>query len=208
MAKHSNFARSPRDLYPTPLKGALPLTGTIHEANHDLLDHPDFKPMNFIEPFAGNGALTDHLCLSPHLSCVYESDIEPQNSSRIVTHGYEHITEELCDKVKADWIISNPPWLNTKASGFLLFSLIEHLANLRPTALLLDGGFAFNVGSAPYMRYCKEIIPVGRLKWIPDSKYTGTEDCAWFLFDANKPNDTNMPNFHPRKKWNLPNVSN
>lgn len=201
MAKRSDEQRHPRDFYPTPLKGALPLIGTI-DLEYNSTD-AELPPMKFIEPFAGNGALTDHLCLSRNIECVYESDIDPQNNARIQTHGYEKIDMDLVEKVEADVFISNPPWVNTKASGQQLFTLIEYLASMRPTALLLDGGFAFNVGSSKLMEHCITVIPVGRLKWIPDSKYTGTEDCAWFIFDMKK-RDSRGPHFHPRKKWSLP----
>ena len=30
---------------------------------------------------------------------------------------------------------------------------------------------------------------VGRVKWIPDSKMTGKDNCAWHLFDRPSAND-------------------
>jgi hypothetical protein len=39
--------------------------------------------------------------------------------------------------------------------------------------------------SAPFMPYLRKIVSVGRVKWIPDSKMTGKDNCAWYLFDQN-----------------------
>lgn len=191
MGKQSDFERNSRDFYPTPMKGALPLIRMMER------QYSSDNPIKFIEPFAGDGALTDHLTTSPVLECVYEADIEPQHS-RINQHDYKDVPNEFC--ATADYFISNPPWINSVASGRLLFTLINNLSTKRPTWLLLDGGFAFNLSSGDYMRYCSEVIPVGRLKWIPDSKYSGKEDCAWFLFDKTdgQPKQTVL---HPREKW-------
>lgn len=190
MGKRSNEKRKERDWYPTPYKGALPLIRTIEDTGAEV---------RFIEPFAGDGALTKHLCSSDNFTCVYQSDIEPQGEG-IAKHDYEIFNEEITNQLDADFFISNPPWDNTKDSGRLLFSLIEHLSAILPTWLLLDAGFAFNLSSSKYMEICHEIIPVGRLKWIPDSKHTGMENCAWFLFDSDEPNDVG-PTIHPRRKW-------
>lgn len=190
MGKRSDEKRQARDWYPTPRKGALPLIRTFEKTGSQV---------RFIEPFAGDGALTNHLCESDNFECVYQSDIEPQ-AEGIHKHDYKELTYEKINRMDADFFISNPPWDNTLSSGNLLFSLINHLSCKLPTWLLLDGGFAFNLNSSPLIEICHEIIPVGRLKWIPDSKHTGMENCAWFLFDANESNQGG-PILHPRKKW-------
>lgn len=190
MGKRSDKKRKERDWYPTPRKGALPLIKTIEATG---------AKVRFIEPFAGDGALTKHLCTSGNFECAYQSDIEPQ-AERIEKHDYKDIDDELLKKLDADFFISNPPWDNSLSSGRLLFSIINDLSCKLPTWLLLDGGFAFNLSSSPFIEICHEIIPVGRLKWIPESKHTGMENCAWFLFDSNETNQGG-PVLHPRKKW-------
>ena len=32
------------------------------------------------------------------------------------------------------------------------------------------------------MKRCRKVVSVGRLKWIPGSKHTGKDNCAWYLF--------------------------
>ena len=32
----------------------------------------------------------------------------------------------------------------------------------------------------------KKIVSVGRIKWIPDTKSTGKDNCCWYLFDRKK----------------------
>ena len=54
-----------------------------------------------------------------------------------------------------------------------------------PTWLLFDADWAHTKQSAPYMTSCVKIVSIGRVKWIEDSKMTGKDNCAWYLFDAN-----------------------
>ena len=78
----------------------------------------------------------------------------------------------------ADHIITNPPW-----DRKILHPMIEHFASMRPTWLLFDADWMHTKQSTPYMDYCQKIVSVGRVKWIPDSKMTGKDNCAWYLFD-------------------------
>ena len=34
------------------------------------------------------------------------------------------------------------------------------------------------------MDWLVKIVSVGRVKWIPDSKMTGKDNCCWYLFDS------------------------
>ena len=54
--------------------------------------------------------------------------------------------------------------------------------NFRPTWLLFDADWAHTKQARPYLKYCDKIVSVGRVKWIPDSKMTGKDNCAWYLF--------------------------
>lgn len=189
MGKRSEFERNDRDYYPTPAKAVLPLIGIVDGAK-------------FIEPCAGDGRLIEHIeHYVDGARCVYASDIEPQPYETSI-----HIEEfnlfqadwnRIADRVEADMFITNPPWINDTKSGNLLFSIINVLSSVRPTWLLLNGNFAFNKRSAPYMRACSDIVPIGRLKWIEDSPHSGKEDCAWFRFDKTS-NQTQMTYIHPR----------
>lgn len=160
MGKRSNFDRKPRDFYPTPLEAFIP-----------LIDHLR-GTVAFIEPCAGDVRLMDHL-ESCGFSCVEKYDIEPQREDVIKADVFS------VNKFKtADFFITNPPW-----DRKILHPLICHLSTKAPTWLLFDADWMHTQQSSEYMRICKKIISVGRVKWIPESKMTGKDNCAWYLFD-------------------------
>lgn len=74
--------------------------------------------------------------------------------------------------------ITNPPWTRD-----VLHPIIDNLRKQKPTWLLLDADWAYTCQAAPYLPFCRKIIAVGRVKWIPDSPSYGKENCAWYLFD-------------------------
>lgn len=163
MGKRSDFKRVERDFYPTPIEAVKP-----------LLDH--LTPSEgFVEPCAGNGDLINHLEGAGHV-CTYSSDIEPRSFLTKV-HSYEYLTDRMCSG--ADYIITNPPW-----DRQILHTMIEHFRSLRPTWLLFDADWMHTKQSSEYMKYCRKIVSVGRVKWIPDSKMTGKDNCAWYLFEG------------------------
>lgn len=135
-----------------------------------------FIPANarYYEPCAGAGDLIKTLM---PLVCVGSSDEEIDAR----THKYD---------TDADFFITNPPW--TRA---LLHPIIENLRNQLPTWLLFDADWMHTTQSAPYMKYCKTIISVGRLKWIPNTTMDGYDNCAWYFF-VKQPTETI---FIPRK---------
>ncbi|WP_456389017.1 hypothetical protein [Profundibacter sp.] len=85
----------------------------------------------------------------------------------------------------ADLIITNPPW-----DRKILHPMIEHFSALRPTWLLFDADWVHTRQSAPFMPWLHKIVSVGRVKWIPDSKMTGKDNCAWHLFDQHTTGQT------------------
>jgi hypothetical protein len=89
-----------------------------------------------------------------------------------------NVTLEAVNVSGADYIITNPPW-----DRKILHPMIEHFSSMRPTWLLFDADWMHTKQSTPYMDYCQKIVPVGRVKWIPDSKMTGKDNAAWYLFD-------------------------
>ena len=163
MGKRSNFERVARDFYPTPYEAVAP-----------LLSHLEPGSL-FVEPCCGDGALVEHL-ESFGLTCVDASDIEP-----MVYYG------NVADATIAEYpigdgdvFITNPPW-----DRKLLHPIIANLSAQAPTWLLFDADWMHTKQSAPYIPWLRKIVSVGRVKWIPDSKMTGKDNCAWYLFDQN-----------------------
>lgn len=163
MGKRSSFERRDRDFYPTPVEAVLPLLPHLSPATR------------FCEPCAGDGALIDHLTSAGHV-CLHASDIEPRRA------------DILCaDALTGPWsgwdtIITNPPWDRS-----VLHPMIEKFSDCAPTWLLFDADWIHTRQAAAYMPRLRKVVSVGRVKWIPDSKMTGKDNCAWHLFD--KPSD-------------------
>lgn len=171
MGKRSDFPRIDKDCYDTPVEAIGP-----------LLPHLDLT-LPYAEPFAGQGNLIDHL--RPHLTLVWCSDIAPRRE------GIPQADALNCVLGDARQFISNPPW-----SRKLLHELIVYLSDQGPTWLLFDSNWANTKQAHPFMERCRKIVAVGRLKWIPDSKHFGKDDCSWYLFD--KPLAGSAPVFYGR----------
>lgn len=166
MGKRSEFERNPRDFYVTPRPAVVPLLPYL---NTDEA---------FDEPCAGNGALAQIL-MNFGFTCKAVSDIEPQNP-HIVQGDALDLTA-----IVGDIFITNPPW-----DRKILHPLITHLSDIAPTWLLFDADWPHTKQSAPYMLRCRKIISIGRIKWFPDSKMTGKDNCAWYLFDKDNTEPT------------------
>lgn len=159
MGKRSDFVRKERDFYVTPSSAVEPLL-------------PHLKPgSTFIEPCAGNGALIEHLQGAGH-KCHYACDIEPQVYSIAKRDAFD------ISHVAADYTITNPPW-----DRKVLHPMISHFVKFKPTWLLFDADWMHTKQAKPYMPMCKKIVSVGRVKWFPESKMVGKDNCAWYLFE-------------------------
>lgn len=159
MGKRSDFSRVPRDFYPTPYEAVVPLL-------------PHVPPESrFIEPCAGEFDLVRHLTRAG-LLCISASDTAwpatPNADARSKAYP-------LYD---AEFFITNPPW-----SRDILHPIIENLSEQLPTWLLFDADWMHTRQSAPFMPYLHKIVSVGHVKWIPDSPFTGKDNCCWYLFD-------------------------
>lgn len=176
MGKRSEFKRRENDAYFTPRKGALPLLPFLH---------PNTK---FVEPCGGDFRLASWLEEAGHL-CLASYDIEPKNP-RVHTRNALTLTENNIP-AETEMFITNPPWTRE-----LLHPIIERLRHIKPTWLLFDADWAFTDQAVPYLAFCSDIIPVGRLRWVEDSKHDGKDNCAWYRFQA-EPCDTIL---HPRPK--------
>lgn len=163
MGKRSSFERIERDLYPTPKEAVEPLLKRL----------PAWS--TFAEPCCGDGALARHLQAAGH-ELRFASDIEP-----LVPYGVpmDYTNLHAADVEDSDFIITNPPW-----DRKILHPMICHFMSLKPTWLLFDADWLHTKQSAPFMSSLVEIVSVGRVKWFPDSKMTGKDNCAWYLFDA------------------------
>lgn len=159
MGKRSNFERVPRDFYPTPREAVLPLLPHLDSQTH------------YAEPCAGDGALIETLAEFGHV-CTFASDIEPRAPGIRKTDALTLEGLPLC-------FITNPPW-----DRKVLHPLITHLSNIAPTWLLFDADWMHTRQSASFLPRLRRIVSVGRVKWIPDSKMTGKDNCCWYLFDS------------------------
>jgi hypothetical protein len=179
--KSNNIQEKPRrarDWYATPEKAVEPLIAHLPEYG------------TFCEPCAGDGRLSVHI---ESLTCDalwprQQYDIEPQADGIVKKDALTLVSEDLFD---IDLLITNPPF-----EWETLQQMLELFPTLKPTWLLLPFGYACNKRMAPYMDICKKVVPIGRVKWIEDSKQSSTDDFAWFLFDASHVAYTRL---YPRK---------
>jgi hypothetical protein len=161
MGKRSDFERVPRDFYPTPAEAVGPLLRHLPRGTR------------FVEPCAGNGALINHMTAAGHL-CEGGWDIEPQHPTIQTANA---LSDDLPRSAES-LFITNPPW-----DRKTLHPLIVRLSDIAPTWLLFDADWAHTRQAAPYLNRLRKIVSVGRVKWIPDSPFTGKDNCAWHLFD-------------------------
>lgn len=166
MGKRSDFERVPRDFYPTPREAVLPLIPHLPEGH-----------FWFDEPCAGNYALVQHLEIKTGGECRMACDVDPQHHFVVKADALS-----IPFAVKPDLIITNPPW-----DRKILHPMIEHFSDQAPTWLLFDADWMHTKQSVPFLTRLRKLVSVGRVKWIPDSKMTGKDNCAWYLFD--KPSD-------------------
>ena len=160
MGKRSDFKRIERDFYPTPHEAVLPLV------NYDKTV-PSGR--TFEEPCCGMGDLVKHLQKHDYV-CVRATDIKNGDE-------FDATKQTSC---LGDMFITNPPW-----DRKILHPLIERLSSIAPTWLLFDSDWPHTKQSIPFMKYCHVILSIGRVKWIPDSKMTGKDNCARYFFNQN-----------------------
>ena len=165
MGKRSDFERRPMDFYATPYEAVAPLLPWLPAV------------ARYCEPCAGEGDLTQHLDKHGH-QCVAAFDLDP--SSPYPEKDALQMTGQ--DAGDANYIITNPPW-----SRHILHPMIIRFSDIAPTWLLFDADWAFTKQSKPYMQRCQMIVAVGRVKWIAESKNTGKDNCAWYLFNRTAP---------------------
>lgn len=134
---------------------------TPYEAVIPLLSHL-VDGTRFTEPCAGEGDLIRHLERAGHV-CIDAFDDEEDARTTTRLGGTCYIT--------------NPPW-----DRKILHPIIENLSSIAPTWLLFDADWMHTKQARIFIPRLREIVSVGRVKWIPDSKMTGKDNCCWYLF--------------------------
>lgn len=189
MGKRSDFEKRPKDMYLTPREAVIPLVPFLPS-----------KRFRFAEPCAGDGRLVDHLEELTNGVCDFISDIDPEGVIEMLAdEGKLPYRDDVRERdifdidpaelVDYDAVITNPPWTRDKKSGYLLHKIIEHLVKSQTSVwLLFDADWMQTVQAAELLRsYCVQIVSVGRVKWIEDSKMTGKDNCCWYEFRYDAP---------------------
>ena len=140
----------------------------------------------FAEPCAGNGQLIQHLTKFGH-ECVFNGDIQPRATGMYVTDA---CVNEI--SFGQQCFITNPPWTRS-----LLHPIIVNLSDQAPVWLLFDADWMHTIQAMPYLERCDLIVSVGRVKWFPESKHVGMDNCCWYRFDPRSRNAGRAP-FVPR----------
>lgn len=169
MGKRSDFERHPRSFYPTPWVAFEPLIPYLPEAGTHIG-----------EPCAGDGLLCSHL-VKAGLHVAWAGDIHPLHPNVVVCDA-----REVPADAPVDMFITNPPWPEGGKGGEPTLEILRHLSSLRPTWALLHTDIMFNTYATPAMAFCHRVVTVGRVKWRPDTKWVGKENCAWLLFDQSR----------------------
>ena len=186
------YARAARDFYATP---PTPI--------HKLLPHiQDIS--TFAEPMCGDGAIVRTL-EELGWECVAAWDIEPQGEMVDRAGCWDVLMLQAEDFEGADAIISNPPWpwpsnmRGGQPEGTPTIQIIQHLMQIKPTWFILSADFAHNRYFEPFSRHCPKIVSAGRVKWMAETKNTGFDNAAWYLFDANHDGEgpVFIPNLEP-----------
>lgn len=155
MGKRSTFARVDKDLYNTPVAAVEPLLPWLHPHTR------------FIEPCYGAGALAQALKAKGH---QFMGGFDLPIDARVHCYG---------EVQPGEFFITNPPYWGRPNE---LHPLIINLSDQAPTWLLMSADWLFNRSSASCMKRLMLVVAVGRVKWIPDSPYTGKDNAAWLLF--------------------------
>ncbi len=169
MSKRSSMEKIPRDFYPTTDPSAIP---------PKLIEF--IRGKSYASPCYGDGDLED--LLMDVAVCRWRSDIRKTVGSSKVWDALSLSKHELG---RCDIILENPPF-----SRDVLLPMIDHFTSLKPTWLLLPADMMHNKYFGEYMDRCSRVISVGRLKWFKDSKYTSTDNFAWYFWKKGATTDT------------------
>lgn len=172
MGKRSEFEKIEKDKYNTPARAAWP-----------LIPYLPVGDVDYAEVCAGRGDLIRHLMGEPGVTCRLATDIEPDDEEspmRIKTRDALSITADDLRAAGATMVITNPPWTRT-----VLHPIILHFLQICPAWYLFDADWMHNRQAAQLLMRCARIVPIGRVKWIPDSPHSGLDNACWYFFPTN-----------------------
>ena len=156
------FERRLLDLYPTPRAAVMPLVPHLRRTG----------VKTFVEPCCADGQLAAHLN-AEGFECVSYGDI---------ADGFDAREWNLVDFFDADACITNPPW-----EARLMAEIMEHQSNFVPSWFLVYSDWLFTHQSTMLVSArCTDIVPIGRVKWFPESKSVGFDNCCWIRLQADK----------------------
>lgn len=162
--EHGKFKRNPRDYYPTPEAAMRP-----------LYPHLPQEPYFVCDPCAGDGRIGKYLMEHTEAFMAFESDIMPQREGMLARDAFEVQGPYQC-------VITNPPWHRP-----FLHPFIRHCVEIADfTWLLFDADWIHTRQSIALVPYLTDIVSVGRVKWIEDSKNTGFDNASWYRFSKDK----------------------
>lgn len=149
---YSKFEKREQDYWPTPQSAMIPLLPFIKSVR------------SFAEPCVGEGHIV-HWLETDKRKATFISDLElDARSHKYPTHLFE-------------MFITNPPW-----SRPIMHEIIENLRLQKTTWLLIDSDWMHTKQAQEHLQYCRAIVSIGRVQWVPDSPSTGTRNCCWYEF--------------------------
>lgn len=164
------FERKEQDFYPTPEAAVLPLMPFLKE--------DDVR--TFAEPCYGDGSLAAALTKNG-LRCLAHGDLRDEIGQDARTWAPE-------DFNGADVVITNPPWKHP-----YMYDIMLHLSYFTPAWFLIYWDWLSNKQAAPLIKErCTDVVPIGRVKWIPDSPTVGYDNVCWVRMWANKRSATRL----------------
>jgi hypothetical protein len=151
------FGRRAMDHYPTPAEAVLPLIPHLTRTG----------VRTFAEPCCAEGQLIQHL--EGHgFTCTASGDLA--FGEQLDARGWAE-----WDYNGADVAITNPPW-----ERFTMMGIMEHQSTFVPGWFLIYSDWLFTKQSAKLMtNRCTDIVPIGRVKWFPESTSVGYDNCCW-----------------------------
>ena len=124
-------------------------------------------------PRGPSGSLALHLDELGDLACIVDGDLVHGSDAR------DWVREDYGD---VDAVITNPPW-----TPDIMAEIMWMQSRFVPAWFLIYSDWLFTRQSAQLMRdRCTDIVPIGRLKWIPDTKSVGFDNCCWVRMSVDK----------------------
>lgn len=197
MGKRSDFERLDKDTYDTIDPKAAQVLAAWMDDQNDYVKWLK-NERKYAEPCYGNGYLVQDLS-KYGFKCGWASDINPfyRIEKDCNFQGRDALELTKYDLREANFIVTNPPWTRK-----ILHPMIEHFMSLEmETYLLFDSDWLMTKQAVPYInKYLSDVISVGRLQWIPDTKMKGKDNCCWYRFVPLK--SATQPRFWPNPLYN------